>query len=304
MNELIFSWAEDANGRMVHVDDVPNGLNCGCTCPCCHERLVARQGAILAHGFAHHSDDDRGVNLKTCYMVVMYKLAEQIIQREKKVRVPSYYGIFKGKDIYFSEVTLDSRYDRVDKQPDVVAVTPEGERYLIEFTFDYKVQHKEKIDYKNLNCIEINLSSQTLDTLRDFLLNSDEDRKWLNNQSYFEHIEEVYARHGKQVKVTNENDCLNCELNANCCGIKLNTGSRPFSIENSGETYRVCKTQEYEAALELLSRQSAEQEQSTEQEDNNTTPRRYRNRKRKFYYGVGLMRKVYVQSRKNLKKLR
>ena len=100
MNELILSWAEDANGRMVHVDNVPNGLNCGCTCPCCHERLVARQGAILTHGFAHHSVDDRGANLKTCYMVVMDKLTKQIIQREKKVRVLLYYGIFKGKDTF------------------------------------------------------------------------------------------------------------------------------------------------------------------------------------------------------------
>ena len=53
MNEMIFSWAEDANGRMVHVDDVPNGLNCGCSCPCCHERLQARHGEVRAHGFAH-----------------------------------------------------------------------------------------------------------------------------------------------------------------------------------------------------------------------------------------------------------
>ena len=236
MSEVIFSWAEDANGKMVHVDSVSQGLSCCCTCPCCHERLLARHGEIRAHGFAHNSDN-RGANLKICYMVIMYKLAEQIIQYEKKIRVPSYYGIFKGRDIHFSKFTLDSQYD-----------TSEGEHYLIEFTFDYKVQHKRKIDYKNMNCIEIDLSYQTLETLRDFLLNSDQDRKWLNNQSYFEQIEELYSKHDQRVKVTDENECIRCDLNTICYGIRLKEDQPPIIIENSGKSYRVCKIEEFEKA--------------------------------------------------------
>ena len=45
----------------------------------------------------------------------------------------------------------------------------DNKQYIIEFTFDYKVQHKQAIDYKNLNCLEINLSNQTLETLEKFL---------------------------------------------------------------------------------------------------------------------------------------
>lgn len=82
MNEMIFSWAEDASGKMVHVDDVRQGLKCGCTCPCCHEQLQARHGEIRAHGFAHHSEIRRA-NLRICYMVIMYKLAEQIINKKR-----------------------------------------------------------------------------------------------------------------------------------------------------------------------------------------------------------------------------
>ena len=244
---MIFSWAENANGIMVHVDSVPHGLNCGCTCPCCHERLLARHGEIRAHGFAHHSDN-RGANLKICYMVIMYKLAEQIIQQEKKIHVPSYYGIFRDKDITFSKVIVDDRYDRIDKQPDVIAITPDGNQYLIEFTFAYKVQHKEKVDYQNLNCIEVDLSSQTLETLRDFILNSNEDKKWLNNQLYFEQIENLYLQHGKLVKVINENDCIRCKLNTNCCGIRPKGCQTPIILENSGGLYRVCKIEEFDRA--------------------------------------------------------
>ena len=250
MNEMIFSWAEDASGKMVHVDSVSQGLKCGCTCPRCHEPLQARHGESRAHGFAHHSDN-RGANLKICYMVIMYKLTEQIIKQEKRIRVPSYYGIFRERELQFTEVVVDSRYDREDKQPDVIATTVDGEKYLIEFTFADKVQHKQKVDYENLNWLEIDLSSQTLETLRDFLIQSTEDRKWLNNQTYFESIESVYSQHGKKIRVTAESECVNCELKDECCGIRLKNQVAPILIENSGKSYRVCKINEYEELKRL-----------------------------------------------------
>lgn len=243
MNEIIFSWAENAKGEIVHVDSVPNGLNCGCTCPCCHEPLMAKHGKILAHGFAHHSME-RQVNLKICYMVTMYKLAEQIIKQEKKIRVPSYYGIFKEGMLEFTEVTIDSRYDRIDKQPDVIAKTSDGIQYLIEFTFSNKVQHKEKIDYKSLNCLEIDLQNQTLETLYDFLLNYTEDKKWLNHQTYFDSIGYTYAQSGKSVSVVSEWHCMTCSIQDLCCCIKKKGSLNPIVIQNSGISYKICKTEE------------------------------------------------------------
>lgn len=180
-------------------------------------------------------------------MVILYKLAEQIIQKEKKIHVPSYYGIFKERDLEFSEVIIDDKYNRIDKQPDIIATTTDGEQYLIEFTFDYKIQHNKKIDYKNLNCIEIDLSSQTLESLHNFLLNSNECRKWLNNQAYFDKIESTYSQHDKSVKVINEKDCINCPIKNICCGIRLKGDTHSILIiENSGYRYRVCKTKDYE----------------------------------------------------------
>lgn len=259
MNEMVFSWAQAPNGRMVHVDDVPNGLKCNCICPNCKERLQARHGAIRAHGFAHHSET-RGANLKICYMVILYKLAEQIIQQERKIHAPSYYGIFKEKDIEFVDVKIDSQYEREDKQPDVIATTVDGQQYLIEFTFDYKIQHKEKIDYQNLNCLEVNLSNQTLESLHDFLMSSSDDRKWLNNQQYFESIESIYEQYDKVVKVISEKDCRLCELRSRCCGIRLKGTSDPIIIENSGGTYRVCKTNEFDQSKLRLEDEVRERE--------------------------------------------
>ncbi len=39
-NGYVFSWAENTEGKMVHVDSVPRGLQCECVCPYCHENMA------------------------------------------------------------------------------------------------------------------------------------------------------------------------------------------------------------------------------------------------------------------------
>ena len=249
-NEHIFSWAEDSQGRMVHVDNVTRGLKCNCFCPYCHEPLIARHGDVKEHGFAHHSES-RQSRLEICYMVTLYKLAEQIIQKNKTIVAPSYYGIFPSKPLQFTDVKVDSSFEREDKQPDVIATTAEGEQYLIEFTFDYKVQHKQPIDYKNMNCIEIDLSGQTLDTLQEFLSTKpSNDWKWVNNDLYFNKIEERYAKAGKNIRVVCEDECEHCKLSDNCCCVR-DKQYHPLVIYNNGKTYRICK-------IELFAEREAE----------------------------------------------
>jgi len=257
--EFVFSWAENAEGKMVHVDDVPRGLNCGCTCPNCHEKLLARHGEVNEHGFAHHSET-RGANLKICYMVILYKLAEQIILTRKRIHAPSYYGIYKEIDIEFVDVRIDSQYEREDKQPDVIATTKDGKQYLIEFVFKYKAQHKQALDYKNLTCMEIDLSNQSLESLEKFLLSSSEDRKWLNSDDYFNRIEETYHKAGKAVKIVNEAECEHCNLRYNCCAVTQSYS--PIVIENSGIKYRLCKTELHEQRLKALKERLEEEERA------------------------------------------
>ena len=259
---FVFSWAENADGKMVHVDDVPRGLNCGCTCPNCHETLLARHGEVKEHGFAHHSET-RGANLKICYMVIMYKLAEQIIQTKKRIHAPSYYGIFKETDIEFKDVRIDSQYERKDKQPDVIATTKDGKQYLIEFVFKYKVQHKQTLDYKNLTCIEIDLSNQSLESLEKFLLSSSGDRKWLNSEDYFNRIEETYHKAGKAVKAVDEAECEHCNLRFDCCAITQSYS--PIVIENNGIRYRLCKAELYEQRLKALRDRMEEEERASKE---------------------------------------
>lgn len=242
-----FIYAENAQGRIVHVDEVARGLNCGCHCPCCGEPLQARQGDMRGHGFKHHSKDRRA-NLKICYEVIMYKLAEQIILDNRCIKAPSYYHIFPGKTLDFVEVKVDSCYEREDKQPDVIAKTADGVEYLIEFVFSSKVQHKQPIDYKNTNCLEINLANQTMDTLNAFLTSEPtDDWKWLNNDVYFSQIENRYKAANKNIKVVSEDECAECEIK-DCVAARLN-GSL-LTVYNNGKTYRLCKPDSLQEAKE------------------------------------------------------
>lgn len=269
--DFVFSWAENFDGQMVHIDSVPRGLSCGCVCPYCHEKLLARHGDIREHGFAHHSDN-RGANLEICYMVSLYKLAEQIIQINKRIHVPSYYGIYEETDIKFIDVKVDSRFEREDKQPDIIAVTNDQKQYLIEFIFKYKVQHKQAVDYKNLSCLEIDISNQTLDSLESFLLSSKDDRRWINNDIYFNCIENKYKKEGKIVKVVSENDCSQCKLKHSCCAVMTpHLEYPPLCIENNGQKYRICKIEQYDKAIEALRRREYSQEKQYCKQNHNET---------------------------------
>lgn len=256
----VFSWAEDVNGKMVHVDNVPNGLKCNCFCPHCHEQLLARHGDIREHGFAHHSEN-RGANLDICYMVILYKLAEHILQTKKRIHVPSYYGIYKETDIEFMNVKVDSRYEREDKQPDVIATTIDNKKYLIEFTFQYKIQHKKDIDYHNLSCLEVDLTGQTLESLEEFLMTSNLNRRWINNDNYFNQIETTYYKANKLIKIIPEQDCSLCELIKSCCAIKERFSHIPLRIENNGQVFRICKVNEYNHQLKVINEQRLRDEQ-------------------------------------------
>lgn len=246
MSDYVFSWAENAAGQMVHVDSVPNGIACNCHCPRCKEPLMAKHGEIKAHHFAHHSED-RAANLDICYQVILYKLAEHIIQTAKHIHAPSYYGIYPEKDIWFTDVKVDGQYERADKQPDVVAIGNDGTQYLVEFTFTHKVQHKQPLDYSNMNCLEVNLKGQTLESLENFLLYSNEGRKWVNNEKYFTSIDALYQKAGKAIRITQEKTCSTCPIRMDCVGAALKGDI--LKIENNGNVYRLCKTEEYATRL-------------------------------------------------------
>ena len=45
----------ERDGEILHVSMVDRGIQCGCVCPVCKDRLIARKGSKTAHHFAHFS---------------------------------------------------------------------------------------------------------------------------------------------------------------------------------------------------------------------------------------------------------
>ena len=117
---------------------------------------------------------------------------KEIIEEEKAVMAPAYKDM-KAQKLSFVDTEVERRVDRNDVQPDVVGVTHDGLRWHIEIrnTSEVDESKKAKLLESGLTCLEIDVRKQKLDKdlLRSFLLNSTEERKWINNPNYVRLIE-------------------------------------------------------------------------------------------------------------------
>lgn len=181
-NDLPLTYALDVTGKMVHVLSVERGLACNCRCPKCNMLLNARHGngGHQPH-FAHQGDN----NCKGSYMSALHKLAEQIIEEEKAVMVPSYKEIDKQK-LEFVKVVVERQLERKDLKPDIVGETSDGLRWFVEIRNTHAVDEakRAKLIASNITCLEIDVRERTLEELKSFLLESIESREWINNPNY------------------------------------------------------------------------------------------------------------------------
>lgn len=194
-------YAIDEFGNLVSISDIPpekRGLACGCHCVKCNEPLIAKlgYGGKIEH-FSHQKDSD-------CHgaeMTLLHRLSEDILKREKNVMTPSYKTI-PAQKLIFTHVEVEQRNDRSDLQPDIVGVTEDGVRWHIEIRNTSKVNDikKAKIRESRINCLEIDVSGQSLDKelLKIFLLDSAESRQWINNPFYDKKIRK--ERYGDETK--------------------------------------------------------------------------------------------------------
>lgn len=188
------------NNQLVHVDDVPNGLDCGCTCPECGAPLIARNGGKkVAHHFAHAS----GPDCENAYETTIHLFAKDIIAKSKKIFIPNVRvnmnGAYKqGLDSDFMEsawLVSEGRFYDVDEVllekkfrnfiPDIF-VHIKKTSLIIEVLVTHEVEQEkaEKIKASGISAIEIDLSNiprnvKKEDLQRLVLQNA--PRYWLHN---------------------------------------------------------------------------------------------------------------------------
>lgn len=193
------TYALNVFGKMVYIGSVERGLSCNCRCPKCNEPLVAKlghEGGRQAH-FAHRKDSD----CHGSYMTALHKLAEQIIEEEKNVMVPEYKEV-AWRRLSFTQVEVEQRVERKDLQPDVVGITEDGLRWIIEIRNTHEVDEdkKAKLIESNITCLEIDVREQTLENLKSFILESTENREWINNPNYDAQIVEAKRKRVSKVE--------------------------------------------------------------------------------------------------------
>lgn len=175
------------SNKLVHISEVDSGFKCGCICPCCGAKLIARKGNKVVHHFAHYNADEcfKG------YETILHIWAKEILSEYKSIKGPEvFFGPnemkFKEMSINYDFVELEKKLD--DIKPDVVAYK-ENKQMLIEIYVTHKIDKvkKEKIKKMDISTLEIDLSdinrSISKDELRDIILNDTKRKHWIHNRA-------------------------------------------------------------------------------------------------------------------------
>lgn len=180
----LLTFAMDGSQALVHVNDVPKGLKCGCLCPHCGAKLYAKNaGTIREHHFAHaHGSECEGA-----YESSMHHLAKEILMEAGYIMLPeSEDGSRPSGLVKIHDIEVEKWDDQYGIRPDAEGILENGKRLLIEFYFSHKVdgRKREIIVSNNLDCIEIDINYQELDRaeIKHFLTESTDDREWVKEK--------------------------------------------------------------------------------------------------------------------------
>ncbi|MDU6373339.1 MAG: antitoxin Xre/MbcA/ParS toxin-binding domain-containing protein [Bradyrhizobium sp.] len=181
--------ARASDGALVHIDDVPSGLACGCYCVGCERRMVAKKGEVQAHHFAHQSARD-GNSCLSAGETALHKFAKEVLNERLEIAIPEMFvSAAEDRELVAPATTIKFENARLEVRngmivPDVV-LELRDRRLLVEF----KVTHasdETKIDQireMNVGAVEVDLSQYRDRPLKeigdDILYNA--PRIWLHN---------------------------------------------------------------------------------------------------------------------------
>ena len=198
--------------RIVGVDDVVNGLACGCLCPHCKQQLIAKNGGTeREHHFAHQNNQE----CEKGRMTVLHLLAQQIIEDKKEILLPDYLNTYFCKEnigkIGFDKVSKEVWCDLQDghRKPDCIGskIGKDGKEHQlwieIRVTHEVDEQKQKAIKDAKISCIEIDLSDMlktdySVDSITNRLIETKHDRKWINCPIYDELNRQQKNKHDQE----------------------------------------------------------------------------------------------------------
>jgi hypothetical protein len=179
--DLKLPYGVAGDGRLVQVAQVERGLACGCRCPGCNRRLVAKKGDILRHHFAHES----AVRCVGAFEAMVRGLTRQAIADQGYVNVPALIARFG--DLTRTEV--DQRRINVTDvrliEDEVLARFGDRELAIQPYvTNRYPSERSPQLIARGLATFEINLSAFSNGEIDDSFeqqVLEDAPRFWLFN---------------------------------------------------------------------------------------------------------------------------
>ncbi|MCT4604899.1 MAG: hypothetical protein N4A64_02175 [Marinisporobacter sp.] len=100
------------DGKIYHISEVRNGLDCNCICPHCKQDLIAcNNGTKQEYHFRHYIEE-----CKYALETALHLFAKEVIDKHKKIRVPQFsvnsyierIEVLPEKDMYFEKIELES----------------------------------------------------------------------------------------------------------------------------------------------------------------------------------------------------
>lgn len=201
------------DGLLKHISEVSGGLDCGCRCASCDDRLVAKKGAVKQHHFAHACGSECATALETA----LHFAAKQILESEREIFLPAAILNFNGpysaiqvtnsQLVGLENVTLERKIGQII--PDVIA-SKNGQLLSIEIRVTHPVDSLklQRISELGLSTLEIDLSkvarNLTLLHLKTLVIGAGAHKKWLYNADVESKRSEMLSS-GRSLPVTTGN---------------------------------------------------------------------------------------------------
>ncbi|WP_116812898.1 competence protein CoiA family protein [Steroidobacter cummioxidans] len=217
-DDQYIGYGLNESGELVHVDCVPRGKACGCCCVSCAEPLIAKQGEIRVHHFAHAQQNQCTGALET----LLHRLAKEILSAASVFILPDYTWrgeralrdqlvklektIVSGGRARLSQVLIEPRvFEEV--VPDVVLTTQardgSARTILLEIAVHHSVdaEKQNRLRELNLPALELTLMPEHARLSRSALaariLNNTAGKCWLFHPRELEcerRLEELYRQ--------------------------------------------------------------------------------------------------------------
>lgn len=187
MADLLLPYALDAEGRAVSAAEVPRGLACGCSCPECHQPLIAAQGEQRQWHFRHQPGADTTRCAIHAPETITHIIAKQILLAAGTVTLPpliACYGELRRQIRPPRQITFAGAQEvwlgDIRRRPDLFVTTSTQQQLAIEVWVAHRCDDEKRADFaaRGLHAIEIDLTKFRTKPPNPVVLHS-APRQWL-----------------------------------------------------------------------------------------------------------------------------